>query len=108
VLTDHYSSTICVRYYAASGEKQENLYEFLLYAWAKKQSRSYVFHGVPELIVWDKGSANISRAIKKTPIGGFASSVGNTKRRTPGPRARLKTPTTLSKRTSSAFSRLRK
>jgi len=68
VLTDHYSSTVCVRYYAAAGEKQENLYDFLLYAWAKKQSRSYVFHGVPEMIVWDKGSANMSRAIKNALV----------------------------------------
>jgi len=68
VLTDHYSSTICVRYYAAAGEKQENLYDFLLYAWAKKQARSYVFHGVPEMIVWDKGSANMSRAIKNALV----------------------------------------
>jgi len=68
VLTDHCSSTICVRYYAAAGEKQENLYDFLLYAWGKKQSSSYVFHGVPEMIVWDKGSANMSRAIKNALV----------------------------------------
>jgi hypothetical protein len=68
VLTDHYSATVCVRYYAAAGEKQENLYDFLLYAWAKKQSASYVFHGVPEMIIWDKGSANMSRAIKNALV----------------------------------------
>jgi len=68
VLTDHYSSTICVRYYAAAGERQENLYDFLLYAWGKKKSRSNVFHGVPEMIVWDKGSANMSRAIRNALV----------------------------------------
>ena len=63
VLTDHYSSTICVRYYEAAGEKPENLYDFLLYAWGHKRIPSYVFHGAPEMLFWDKGSANTSRAI---------------------------------------------
>ena len=68
VLTDHYSSSICVRYYAAAGENQQNLYDFLLYAWAKKQSPSYVFHGAPDMIIWDKGSANMAKAIKNALV----------------------------------------
>jgi len=61
VLTDHYSSTIIVRYYQAKGETQENLFDFLLYAWKKLGDR--VFHGVPKILSWDKGSANTAKAI---------------------------------------------
>jgi transposase InsO family protein len=63
VLTDHFSSSICVRYYESAGEKPENLYDFLLYAWGQKQNPAYVFHGLPELLGWDRGSANTSRAV---------------------------------------------
>lgn len=63
VLTDHYSGTICVRYYAASGENSANMYDFLLYAWGKKKDPLYVFHGLPELLIWDCGSANISKPV---------------------------------------------
>lgn len=63
VLTDHYSSSICVRYYAAMGETAANMYNFLLYAWGVKDNPLYVFHGLPELLIWDKGTANIARAV---------------------------------------------
>ncbi len=62
VLTDHYSASIVVRYYQAKGETQANLYDFLLYAWNKKQNT--LLHGVPKLLLWDKGSANTAGAIK--------------------------------------------
>jgi transposase InsO family protein len=65
VLTDHYSSTVCVRYYAAKGESAENMYDFLLYAWGKKTSPVYGFHGLPEVLVWDCGSANKARAVTR-------------------------------------------
>jgi hypothetical protein len=62
VLTDHYSDSICVRYYAARGETAVNMYDFLLYAWGRKRNPAYVFHGIPEILFWDKGSGNINRA----------------------------------------------
>jgi hypothetical protein len=62
VLTDHYSSSVCVRYYAAMGETAANMYDFLLYAWGLKETPAYVFHGVPELLIWDCGTANIAKA----------------------------------------------
>jgi hypothetical protein len=62
VLTDHYSGSICVRYYAAMGETAVNMYDFLLYAWGQKKNNVNVFHGIPELLVWDCGTANIARA----------------------------------------------
>jgi len=61
-LTDHYSASIVVRYYQAKGESQANLFDFLLYAWSKKPGT--VLHGVPKIILWDKGSANTAGAIK--------------------------------------------
>lgn len=62
VLTDHYSASVVVRYYQAKGETQANLYDFLLYAWAKKEGK--LIHGVPKILLWDKGSANTAGAIK--------------------------------------------
>jgi transposase InsO family protein len=61
VLTDHYSGAIIVRYYQAAGESVENLYDFLLYCWSRKAGRP--FHGVPRILMWDKGSANTSSAM---------------------------------------------
>jgi hypothetical protein len=62
VLTDHYSGSLCVRYYAAMGETAANMYDFLLYCWGQKKSNVNVFHGVPELLIWDCGTANIAKA----------------------------------------------
>jgi len=62
VLTDHYSGSICVRYYASMGETAANMYDFLLYAWGQKKSNVNVFHGIPELLIWDCGTANTARA----------------------------------------------
>lgn len=62
VLTDHYSASIVVHYYQAKGETQANLYDFLLYAWNKKPDA--LIHGVPKVLLWDKGSANTAGAIK--------------------------------------------
>ena len=63
VLTDHYSGSICLRYYAAYGETAEYLYDFLLYDWGKKEREDYAFHGIPEMLLWDKGSANTSKSV---------------------------------------------
>ncbi|NKF51392.1 transposase family protein [Shewanella sp. WXL01] len=62
VLTDHYSGAIIVRYYQSRGETSANLWDFLLYCWQEVDGR--VFRGVPDILVWDKGSANTSGAIK--------------------------------------------
>ncbi|MEW8494267.1 MAG: hypothetical protein AB2604_10715 [Candidatus Thiodiazotropha taylori] len=63
VLIDHYSSVVSVRYYQAAGETPENLYDFLLWSWSQNQNNP--FHGVPKLLVWDKGSANTASAVKR-------------------------------------------
>lgn len=62
VLTDHFSGSIIVRYYQSRGETSANLWDFLLYCWQTIDSRP--FRGVPSIMVWDKGSANTSGAIK--------------------------------------------
>jgi hypothetical protein len=62
VLTDHYSGSICARYYEEAGETAANMYDFLLYAWGRKKSNVSVFHGIPELLIWDCGTANIAKA----------------------------------------------
>jgi hypothetical protein len=59
---DHASGSIDVRYFEAAGENQQSLFEFLLYTWAQQPQR--VSHGVPRLLLWDKGSANTSFAIR--------------------------------------------
>lgn len=61
VVTDHYSGYTYVRYYQATGENQENLYDFFLHAAMKKPNCP--FHGVPQILMMDKGSANISNAM---------------------------------------------
>ena len=63
VLTDHTSSSICVRYYAAMGESAANMYDFLLYAWGQKKNPLYVFHGLPELLIWDCGTGNTAKSV---------------------------------------------
>jgi len=65
VLADHYSGSLCVRYYQSAGESSANLWDFLLYAWGMKEDPLYAFHGVPEVLIWDCGSANTSRAITR-------------------------------------------
>lgn len=62
VLYDHTSASLLVRYYESAGESQAILAEFLLWAWGKQEGRE--FHGVPKILVWDKGSANTSATIK--------------------------------------------
>ncbi|MGS3137929.1 hypothetical protein ACB316_06800 [Aeromonas sanarellii] len=59
---DHASGTIDVRYFEAAGENQHSLFEFLLYTWGQQADR--MSHGVPKMLLWDKGSANTSFAIK--------------------------------------------
>ncbi|MDF7667986.1 hypothetical protein PT273_09050 [Orbaceae bacterium ESL0727] len=61
-LYDRASGMIIPWYVEAAGENQHSLFQFLMFAWGKQEGR--LFHGVPQLIYWDKGSANTSSAIK--------------------------------------------
>lgn len=62
VLYDHASAAVATRYYEAAGENPANLFDFLMWAWGRQPGRE--FHGVPKILVWDKGSANTAAAIK--------------------------------------------
>lgn len=62
VLWDHASSIDVFRYYEAKGENPATLYEFLMWAWSRQPDRE--FHGVPRILLWDKGSANTSASIR--------------------------------------------
>ncbi len=68
VLYDHTSGLLAVRYYEAAGENTPTLFEFLMWAWGKQEGRE--FHGVPRILVWDKGSAN-KAAVIKSLLGGL-------------------------------------
>ncbi|XKM14268.1 hypothetical protein RCS94_03625 [Orbaceae bacterium ac157xtp] len=61
-LYDRASGMIIPWYVEAAGENQHSLFQFLMFAWGKQDNR--LFHGVPKLLYWDKGSANTSSAIK--------------------------------------------
>lgn len=63
VLVDHRTGYICVRYYQQPGENMVALWDFLIYAWSPKSHPLYAFHGVPSMLVWDAGSANVSKPI---------------------------------------------
>ena len=61
-LYDRASGIIIPWYVEAAGENQHSLFQFLMFAWGKQDGR--LFHGIPKLLYWDKGSANTSSAIK--------------------------------------------
>lgn len=62
VMYDKASGALAVWYCESAGENQHVLFEFLMQAWGKQEGR--LFHGVPKYLLWDKGSANTSSAIK--------------------------------------------
>lgn len=59
--TDHFSGYTYVYYYQQDGENQQTNWDFFLRC--AMQKKDTPFHGVPKIILWDKGSANISRAM---------------------------------------------
>lgn len=62
VMYDKASGALVPWYCEAAGENQHSLFDFLMYAWSKAEGT--LFHGVPQYLMWDKGSANTSSAIK--------------------------------------------
>lgn len=60
---DHASGCLDIRYFEAAGENQACLFEFLLYTWGRNATR--LSHGVPKMLLWDKGSAMTSTGIKR-------------------------------------------
>lgn len=62
VCYDKASATVIPWYTEAAGEDQHNLFRFLMFAWGLQAGRP--FHGVPRHLLWDKGSANTSAAVR--------------------------------------------
>lgn len=62
VCYDKASATVIPWYTEAAGEDQHNLFRFLMFAWGLQDGRP--FHGVPRHLLWDKGSANTSAAVR--------------------------------------------
>ncbi len=63
VRVDHFSGAIDVRYFESAGENQGVLFEFLVWTWGQQAQR--LSHGLPRLLLWDKGSANTSHGIQR-------------------------------------------
>ncbi len=61
VRTDHASGDIDVRYFQAAGESPALLFDFMLWTWGQQEGR--VSHGLPRILVWDRGSANTAHGI---------------------------------------------
>ncbi len=62
VLVDHFSGTIFVQYFHASGERAADVIRFLWEAWRgqEEQLEQYPFRGVPDLLYLDSGAANLA------------------------------------------------
>ncbi|MBD1584937.1 DDE-type integrase/transposase/recombinase, partial [Pseudoalteromonas sp. S16_S37] len=61
VLIDHNSGALRVKYYESAGETQAIMFDFLMWCW--RQHQGSPFMGVPQILLWDKGSANTAKAI---------------------------------------------
>lgn len=59
---DRASACVVPWYTEAAGEDQHNLFKFLMFSWGQQQGRP--LHGVPYHLLWDKGSANQSAAVR--------------------------------------------
>jgi transposase InsO family protein len=57
--TDHYSGAFFLRYYEAPGENVETITQFLFEAFCERSSGELMY-GVPYILIWDAGSANIA------------------------------------------------
>lgn len=64
---DHASATIFLRYFNVAGEDTATNFEFLMWCFEKHATRTA--HGVPQMIVWDAGSANKSHPIRNLFTG---------------------------------------
>jgi hypothetical protein len=62
VCYDRASGMLIPWYCEAAGETQHNLFEFLMFAWGQQAGR--LMHGVPKVLLWDKGSANQAAAVR--------------------------------------------
>lgn len=57
--TDHYSGAFFLRYYVAPGENTETITQFLFESFCERKTGELMY-GVPKILIWDAGSANIA------------------------------------------------
>lgn len=77
LLVDHFSGAFHLKYYDTTGETANNLFDFLCEGWMPKSDSRLPFHGVPKFMLWDAGSAALSKPMQamferlgiKTPEG---------------------------------------
>jgi hypothetical protein len=77
LLVDHFSGAFHLKYYDTTGETANNLFDFLCEGWLPKEDVRLPFHGVPFFMLWDAGSAALSKPMQamfdrlgvKTPEG---------------------------------------
>ena len=63
ICVDHCTGWFFVWYYYAKGEDFNNLFDFTMRAWGVKENRDlFPAHGVPAMLMLDKGAANTSAA----------------------------------------------
>lgn len=61
ICADHTTGWFYVHYYYCSGENFKNMFDFTMRAWGVKENpKIYPAHGVPFVLMIDKGAANIS------------------------------------------------
>lgn len=63
VLVDHFSHTLFLRYYNASGENALQTFDFLSAAWRGGHHEKSPFRGVPNFLLMDAGAANVAKGI---------------------------------------------
>lgn len=59
LITDHYTGAFFLRYYVSPGENTETITRFLFEAFCERDTGELVY-GVPDIMIWDAGSANIA------------------------------------------------
>lgn len=77
LLVDHFSGAFHLKYYDTTGETANNLFDFLCEGWLPKEDSRLPFHGVCFYMLWDAGSAALSKPMQamferlgiKTPEG---------------------------------------
>ena len=64
LVTDHYSGAFHLSYILSPGESVEAITQFLIEAFSKR-SAPELMHGVPFILIWDAGSANMAAMTKR-------------------------------------------
>ena len=64
LLVDHFSGAFHLKYYDTTGETANNLFNFLCEGWMPKDDTRLPFHGVPKFMLWDAGSAALSKPMQ--------------------------------------------